>query len=218
METVASPPEPNTVELRLLTAWGEEGDRHRRREAGFISILFHIVAVIGLAVMPSNFLAGPRPAAVARRTITPLVAPLSEPTQITPNKGPLSKEFDAEALRPRPRIQVPPFAPFHQPRPGATRLHSVAAPPYLHRFWRNRPALIQGCARHLPPCLRSRRSRRLRKSSPWRSPPCNWRIPPNPCPRPPCPAEGCWEAATRFRMPFAAPPAAAPAAALQWAT
>lgn len=151
METVASPPEPNAVELRLLTAWGQEDDRHRRREAGFISILFHVAAIIGLAVMPSNFLAGPRPAAVARRTITPLVAPLSEPTQITPNKGPLSKEFDAEALRPRPRIQVPPSPPSTSRAPA---LHaSIPAPRPAPAPVLAEPPRIDASARQAPPSM-----------------------------------------------------------------
>jgi len=50
-------------------------------------------------------------ARVVAQPITPLVAPLTEPTQTVPNKAPLSKEFDADALAPTPRVQIPPSAP-----------------------------------------------------------------------------------------------------------
>ena len=133
METVAPPPEPNAAELHLLTDWGLAADDRRRRKAGVISVLLHAAAIVGLAVMPGSFLATPHLVEPAR-VVTPLVAPL-EPTQTTPNKGPISKEFDAEALRPRPRLQIPPSAPSTSRAPalraGVPSPPPAAPPPTL---------------------------------------------------------------------------------------
>ncbi len=123
METVASPPEP--VELRLLTEWGGKDDRARWRRAGMVSIAVHVAGVAALMLMPRSWTA-PVEHAMARH-ITPLIAPITEPTQTTPNKGPLSKEFEADSLAPRPRIHIPPSPP-STTRPAARFNAPVAGP------------------------------------------------------------------------------------------
>ncbi|MFB3829138.1 MAG: TonB family protein [Bryobacteraceae bacterium] len=123
METVASPPE--RAELRLLTEWGGADDRARWRKAGMLSIAVHVAGIVALMLMPRSWTA-PVQEAIARR-VTPLIAPLTEPTQTAPNRGPLSKEFDAESLAPRPRIQIPPSPPSTTRR--AARFNAPVAAP-----------------------------------------------------------------------------------------
>jgi TonB family protein len=123
METVVS--QSNSADLHFLTEWGLEGDRARHRQAGLISFLVHVGAIAALLLMPRSW-TEPVRAAIARQ-ITPLVAPITEPTQTTPNQGPLSKEITAEALRPRPRIQIPP-SPVSTTRPAA-RIPLPPSPP-----------------------------------------------------------------------------------------
>jgi TonB family protein len=126
MDTVASPPDRNTDELRLLTEWEEAGAGRRRRRAWTISLLLHAAAIAGLAVLPRSFLEPVQRAVL--QTVTPLIAPPFEPTQPTPNKGPLSKEITAESTAPRPRIAVPPSPP-STTRPAARVLAMPSPPP-----------------------------------------------------------------------------------------
>lgn len=120
METVVSPPAVGGEEPRFLTDWEVFNDRSRSREAAVASVVIHVLVIGALAVLPAGFLSPPLQEAIARN-ITPLIAPLIEPTQTTPNKGPLSKEFNAETMAPRPRIQVPPSLP-STTRPAARNL------------------------------------------------------------------------------------------------
>ncbi len=160
METLASPPAEPGEEFRLLTAWEDAADRSRLREARILSAALHVVLVIGLAVMPAGVLQPRREP--SRRHITPLVAPLTEPTQNVPNRGPLNREFNAETLIPRPRIQVPPSPP-SATRPAAPRPslalpgpprtappQAIAEPPRLDaRAALNNP--VPGAAQVAPP-------------------------------------------------------------------
>lgn len=41
------------------------------------------------------------------RNVTPLYAPVLEPTQRDPNKGKINRDFDADSLQPRPKVQIP---------------------------------------------------------------------------------------------------------------
>src|SRR5690242_1715543 len=138
METVVSEPRSNSAELHFLTEWGIEGDRARHRKAGLISFVVHVFAIAGLLLMPRSW-TEPVRETIARH-VTPLVAPLMEPTQVTPNKGPLSKEIASGALRPRPRIQVPPSPPSTTrpaaripslPSPLPVPAHALAEPPRM---------------------------------------------------------------------------------------
>lgn len=127
MDTLATPRGPDVLEIRFLTEWGNE-DRGGRRRAGALSVLLHIVGITGLLMVPASYLAPPEREVATERTITPLVAPLTEPTQTAENKGPLSKEFDTAALLPRPRIQIPPSPP-STTRPAAIRPSLPSPPP-----------------------------------------------------------------------------------------
>ena len=131
METVVSPPTQDGPELHLLTQWESLEDSGRLRRAGVYSVVLHIAAIVTLALLPRSFLTVEPHRTSSQRLIMPLLAPPSEPTQTTPNKGKLSKEFDAEMLAPRPRIQVPPSPP-STTRPAAPRL-SFSAPSAIPR-------------------------------------------------------------------------------------
>ena len=139
METVASPPASGGDGLRLLTDWGAGQERSRSRRAALISIGLHALALVALAVMPEEFFAPPpRVEQPEPRQVARLVAPPTEPTQTTPNKGPLSREFDARSLEPRPAIQAPPSPPprpVFRPSPGAApgppAVAAIAEPPRM---------------------------------------------------------------------------------------
>ncbi|MGA2136500.1 MAG: energy transducer TonB [Bryobacteraceae bacterium] len=102
METVVSSSADNSAELRLLTSWGQ--DRGRVREAGVLSLLAHLAAIVALLLIPRGV---PMPPRRMETQITPLIEPPTELTQKAPAKAPAAKEVTAEALQPRPRIQVP---------------------------------------------------------------------------------------------------------------
>src|SRR5260221_5472609 len=122
METVVQPQDEN--ELRLLLAWEQAADRQWWRKAVPLSVATHGLIIVALLFVPKD--AAPV-APVARAVhVTPLVAPPTELTQKTPNKGQISKEFNVEALLPRPRIQIPESAP-STTRPAARR----PAPPVV---------------------------------------------------------------------------------------
>ncbi|HTQ56973.1 MAG TPA: TonB family protein [Bryobacteraceae bacterium] len=122
METVVGSSAENTAELNLLTSW--EQDRGRVREAGMLSVLAHVAAITALLLVPRSFLSPPRR---AEAQITPLIEPPTELTQKAPTKGPIAKEVTAEALQPRPRIQVPQSPPsFTRP---AAKMDAPPQPP-----------------------------------------------------------------------------------------
>jgi TonB family protein len=128
METVAQPPVSTDEDLNLLTQWGTEDDRQRTRHAAILSGAAHVVLIAVLMLTPRS-LTPPRPTHETHQ-ITPLIAPF-EVTQKPPNKGKVTKEFDAETLKPRPRIQIPPSRASTTrpaaPRPAAPE--RKAAPP-----------------------------------------------------------------------------------------
>lgn len=41
------------------------------------------------------------------RTVTPIYAPVLEPTQNEPNKAKVNRDFDVDSLKPRPAVQIP---------------------------------------------------------------------------------------------------------------
>ena len=127
METLVRSPAGRAAELHLLTDWGE--DRSRVRSARVLSVMVHVVVITALVLAPRSLTTPPRRVA---RQVTPLIEPLTELTQKAPNKGKISKEITAEALRPRPRIQVPPSPP-SPPRPAPQKIRpaQAAAPPPL---------------------------------------------------------------------------------------
>ena len=107
METVVPP--PADAELQLLTRWGDPFERSRSRKAAALSVLAHGVLIAVLISLPPELVEQPREEAPVH--ITPLVEPPTVLTQKAPNKGKVSKEFNAAELIPRPRIQAPPGPP-----------------------------------------------------------------------------------------------------------
>jgi TonB family protein len=131
--------------LHLLADWGAP-DLGRRRKAGLISVLLHIIAIVTLAALPADVFAPPeRTVEIARRDATPLIAP-REMTQPVPNKGPLSKEIHAEQVIPRPRVQVPPSPP-STTRPAARQLALPAPTPAQPRTPLPEPPKVEAASR-----------------------------------------------------------------------
>jgi len=114
METVVSSPVDDPAELHLLTHW--EQDRGRVRQAGALSALAHVVAIVLLCLIPKSMLMPPQRSTETQ--ITPLIEPPTELTQTAPNKGRVAKEVTVEGLRPRPHIQIP-TSPPSTTRPAA---------------------------------------------------------------------------------------------------
>ncbi len=116
METIGLP--SDELELNLLTEWGSTGDRIRERKAALFSILGHVLVVVLLVAVPTDWSEPEKPRPAPR--VTPLIAPPVELTQTAPNKHKLSKEFDVVEAQERPNIQVPQGAP-STTRPRAFR-------------------------------------------------------------------------------------------------
>jgi TonB family protein len=126
METVVPP--PADAELHLLTEWGDPAGRSRTREAAVLSVLAHVAVIVTLFTAPPGLMESRPPQKTAARVITPLIEPLTELTQKAPNKGKVSKDFDASELRPRPQIQVP-QGQISTTRPRAAQPSPVPLPP-----------------------------------------------------------------------------------------
>ncbi len=112
METVAQP--PADAELDFLTHWGDADSRPRAKRAAVYSVAAHVAAVLLLVLIPAGAdrPRTPEPAHV----ITPLIDPPTQLTQKAPNTSKITKEFEAAAVEPRPRIQIPAGPP--KPRPA----------------------------------------------------------------------------------------------------
>jgi TonB family protein len=105
MASVAPPPVED--DLQLLTLWGSPGDSARMRNAGLLSIAVHVVAIVALGLIPPDVIEPYQPPI---EHVTALYIP-ADLTQRAPNKGKLSKEFNAADSAPRPNIQIPTGAP-----------------------------------------------------------------------------------------------------------
>ncbi len=123
METVAPPSVDD--DLHLLTEWGTPYDAPRRRKAAVLSVAGHLLAVLVIAFLPAGLSELTREPAEAH--VTPLIEPPTELTQKAPNKGKISKEFDAVEALERPKIQIPLGAP-SSTRPRAFRPAEVPQP------------------------------------------------------------------------------------------
>ena len=120
MDAVVEPDQKTDPELHLLTDWGAAGARSRWREAAIGSVAAHVVAIVVLALLPeSAFQPSKRPEIVARRQVTPLIAPRWELTQPTPNKGKVSKTIPMDSLLEQAKLQQPRTAPPSTTRPAA---------------------------------------------------------------------------------------------------
>ena len=80
----------------------------------------HVAAIVILALLPEGaFQPSKPPEVVARRRVTPLIAPRWELTQPNPNKGKVTKTIPMESLLEQPKIQQPRSAPPSTTRPAA---------------------------------------------------------------------------------------------------
>jgi TonB family protein len=154
MEAVEQP--QNAEDLRLLLNWDTEGDEARHRRAGIGSIVVHLIALIVLFMLPHEVFHAP----VETRRVTPLIAPPLELTQNTPNRGKISKEFNIQAVNPRPRIQIPPSPPattrpkapaLSMPEPKATPPAALPEPPKIDVVRQNGPKLPESAVQAPPP-------------------------------------------------------------------
>ncbi len=117
------------VELNLLTKWGDPNSRARTQKAAVLSVLVHGAAILTLALLPSSlYQARPESGPLIHRVITPLIEPLTELTQKAPNKGKVTKEFNAAEISPRPRLQSPAPMPSTN-RPAAARQAVIPSMP-----------------------------------------------------------------------------------------
>ena len=130
METVTDRPVemPGDTEpdLHLLTDWAVLQDDGRARTARAVSIALHVGVVLTWFLLPKS-MTDPVKEAVVRH-FTPLIEPLTDLTQPTPNQGKVNKEFNVESQAPRPRIRIPatPPAPV---APPAAPVRKLAPPP-----------------------------------------------------------------------------------------
>jgi len=134
MDTVVQP--PADAELHLLTDWGDPGAAARRGKAAVATVFLHVLVITAIASIPADFLQSRQQPEEPPPTITPLIEPPTLLTQKAPNKGKVSKEFDAREEAPRKAISLPPGpppAPKVTPRPAvipaAPAPKLAAAPP-----------------------------------------------------------------------------------------
>jgi TonB family protein len=170
MEAVEQP--QTAEELRLLLNWDTAADQSRCRRAGIFSIAAHALAILGLMLVPHQvFHLAPE----TQRHVTPLIAPPTELTQRAPNRGKVSKELNVEALRPKPRIQVPPPShatsrPKAAPSPPAAPPSQPAAlpePPKIEMASKdNGPKLPEGVQAPPPPQIQPEEKPKLAFETP----------------------------------------------------
>src|SRR5450759_752075 len=147
METVGPPLDAD--ELHLLTEWGDPASRGRSGVAGVASVLVHIVGLILIVLLPSDFLSPPPEPARVPTIVTPLVEPLTEFTQPTPTKGKITKEIDMAALQPRPTIQLPRGAP-STTQPMAQRPAAIPSAPQPAPAALPEPPRVEAVAKEPP--------------------------------------------------------------------
>jgi len=126
METVVPPPVDE--ELHLLTEWGDPNAPARRWKAATGTFAIHVALIAILMNLPAGTYVPPQPEEPPHR-VTPLVLPLSELTQKAPNKGKITKEFDAREEAPRHAINTPPGPKPIAPRAAVPRPAVMPTPP-----------------------------------------------------------------------------------------
>jgi TonB family protein len=127
MESVTEHSVEVDAEPHFLTDWQSLQDRAKTRNAGIISIALHVGLIAGLLSLPKSVTA-PVVEAV-REHITPLIAPLTDLTQIAPNQGKVNKEFNVESTAPRPRLHVPATPPPSPVTKAAAPVRRLTPPP-----------------------------------------------------------------------------------------
>jgi len=134
----------NRPELELLLDWRDPEQPGRAGRAAAISVIFHVLLVLGLPLIPATrqVYQAPEVRALDFRKPTPLVAPppsliQERLTQIAPNQGKIGKEFDLASLLPKPAVEnskagqdrpAPPPAPKPQPQFSPPPAPPPAAP------------------------------------------------------------------------------------------
>lgn len=120
--------QPNE-ELRSLFGVEEQLPPRPWRLIAGISLGIHLVLAFFLREVPlfeaRHFRQGAE--VVVARSVTPIFAPVLEPTQNTPNKGKINKDFDVDSLKPRPAVQIPQGPP-STTRPAARAPIPVPTP------------------------------------------------------------------------------------------
>ncbi len=178
MEIVVQSPnqteQPAVPQFRL---WEGGADPRRERRAGMASVAAHVLFIVTLLLMPKSVM---QRAQQMAHNITPLIAPPAELTQPTPNKGPLSKEVNSEALLPRPKMQIPPSPP-STTRPAARVLSMPSAPsptgpalpepPPMVGSQRPGPQIAQPAAPPQPPQIQTQERPKLAFENPAPPPP-----------------------------------------------
>ena len=113
----------------------EPADKGRWIRAGIGTTIVHLVLLFILINVPL-FDGGNRRSEQAEllppKVITPLVAPLLEPTQIAPNKAKLNRSFDVDSLRPKESVPVPKTLPV-PPRPAPQAAAQTYIPPIVEQ-------------------------------------------------------------------------------------
>ena len=110
------------AEPHFLLEFPDSRRQTRWLRAGVLSLVVHVFLGTGMVYVASQPVPVYRPPEpVETRRVTPLIAPPAELTQKTPNKAPLSKEFNLESMAPHPEIR-------NIPTPGA------AERPAVHKF------------------------------------------------------------------------------------
>lgn len=99
-------PPPVEEELNLLTEWGDPNARTRTPKAAVASLFLHVALITTLMYLPAGSNQPPAPEEPPH-IVTPLVLP-TELTQKAPNKGKITKEFDAREEAPRKALNLPP--------------------------------------------------------------------------------------------------------------
>src|SRR5438445_4816790 len=170
MEAVEQP--ETAEELRLLLNWTTDADQARTRRAGVYSIAAHAVAIVILLLVPRQVFQTAPPT----HHVTPLIAPPTELTQTAPNRGKISKEFNVEALRPKPRIQVPPSPPstsrpkalaMSTPPPKPSQPTAMPEPPKIEAANKdNGPKLPEGVQAPPPPQIQTEEKPKLAFETP----------------------------------------------------
>lgn len=117
--------EPNHEELRSLFGVEEQLPPRPWRTIGAGSAGVHLLLALLLREVPifeaRQFSGGPEITIV--RKVTPIFAPVLEPTQNVPNKDKINRDFDVDSLKPRPAVQIP------DGPPSTTRQAARAAAP-----------------------------------------------------------------------------------------
>ncbi|MBL8239755.1 MAG: TonB family protein [Bryobacterales bacterium] len=119
----------SSEELRSLFGVEQQLAPRPWRAIGAASVGAHLVLAFLLQEVPifeaHKFQANNQVAVV--RKVTPIFAPVLEPTQNVPNKAEVNRDFDVDSLKPRPAVQIPDGPP-STTRPAARNPVPIPAP------------------------------------------------------------------------------------------